>query len=130
MGIPQSGLVLGAFAAICGLASTPAKADSVERLQWLSTMTDRGAWGVQLARDQMAQNQLLEAIATLERAMVNHPEEQEAQLLHASLLCRVDDPQGAAMEFSLLHKKDFAEQSWKEAIAPCPAGVTDQAKEH
>mgnify|MGYP000874508311 CR=1 FL=1 len=131
MGKHHSALVLGALAALCSVAAAPARADSVERLQWLSTMTDRGAWGVQLARDQMAQNQLLEAIATLERVMLNHPEETEAQLLHASLLCRVDDPQGAAMEFGLLHKANFADQSWADAIAPCPPGVTTATgKEH
>ena len=123
MGLVRPGPVLAALAACAALTSTPVRADTVERLQWMSSMTDRAAWGVRLAREQMAQNELLEAISTLERVLANHPEEREAHLLHASLLCRVDDPDGAAFEFALLHKQDFAEQLWAEAHAPCPAGL-------
>ncbi|MGE3692614.1 MAG: hypothetical protein AB7F98_14670 [Novosphingobium sp.] len=111
--------ILSALAAFAALAGAPAASETVERIDWLSMMTDRGPWGVQLAREQMAQGQLLEAMATLERVLAASPDEGEAHLLHASLLCRVDDPEGAAMEFDMLHKLDFPADKWAEANAAC-----------
>lgn len=113
---------IAALALGFGLATAPAHADSVERLQWLSTMTDKPGWGVQLAREQVARNELLEAIATLERVIAAYPGARDARIVHAGLLCRVDDPEGAAMEFALLHKQDFSDELWAEAQAACPGG--------
>ena len=107
------------LAALAALAATPVRADSPERLSWLSTMTDRAEWGVQLAREQLSRNELLEALSTLERVLANHPNEKDAHLLHAGLLCRAGDPEGAAMEFGRLRQRDFDPAAWAEANARC-----------
>ncbi len=72
-----------------------------------------------LALDQIGHGELLAAAATLQRLMILHPEALPAQLLHASLLCRLDDQTGAAVEFQGLRRKEFKDQDWNEAMAPC-----------
>ena len=99
----------------------PARAETVEQLDWLSQMADRPASGLQLASDQAARGELLDALATLERVLTTHPEAKEAQLRHAGLLCRVDDREGAAAEFSRLKEREFEKKAWHEAKASCAA---------
>ena len=108
--------------AMCGpLGIASARAETVEQLDWLSQMAGQPASGLKLASDQAARGELLDALATLERVLTAHPEAKEAQLRHASLLCRVDDREGAAAEFSRLKKRDFGKQAWAEATASCTA---------
>ncbi|WP_421853158.1 hypothetical protein [Novosphingobium sp.] len=101
------------------IAMAPARADELSELDQLSSATDKVDQGMVLARDQIGHGQLLDAAATLQRLMIVHPEALPAQLLHASLLCRLDDRTGAAVEFEALRRKDFKDQDWNEAMAPC-----------
>ena len=112
-------LTLCAIAVFFPLDIAPASAETVEKLDWLSQMAGQPALGLQLASDQAGRGELLEALGTLERLLATHPEAQEAQLRHANLLCRVDDREGAAAEFSRLKERDFRKQAWTEAKAPC-----------
>lgn len=108
------------------IAGSPARADELSELDQLSSATDKVDQGMALARDQIGHAELLAAAATLQRLMIVHPEALPAQLLHASLLCRLDDRTGAAVEFEGLRRKDFKDQDWNEAMAPCsgtPGGV-------
>lgn len=114
---------------LCGvllLIAAPARADDLSELDQLSSATDKVDQGMILARDQIRRGELLAAAATLQRLMITHPEALPTQLLHASLLCRLDDRTGAAVEFEGLRRKDFKDQDWNEAMAPCsgkPDGV-------
>ena len=72
-----------------------------------------------LARSQIDSGDLLGAFATLERMLINHPDAQEVLLLHASLLCRLDDRSGSVIEFDLLRGRGIPDAVWNEATAPC-----------
>ena len=113
--IIAAGLCLGTLP----LASIPVRADDIGDLDALSRATDDTKTGLALAREQTSGGDLTGAMATLERLLINHPDSDEAQLLHASLLCRLDDRTGAQGEFAALRKRDFRGQAWKDANAPC-----------
>lgn len=93
--------------------------DEASDLDALSRASDDAKTGLALVREQTSLGDLTGAMATLERVLINHPDSNEAQLLHASLLCRLDDRAGASSEFSALRKRDFRGQAWKDANAPC-----------
>ena len=101
------------------IAPIPAWADETSDLELMSQATETADKGMAMAREQISRNELLIAAATLQRLMINHPETLAAQLLHASLLCRLDDRAGAAVEFEGLRRKDFKDKDWSEAMAPC-----------
>ena len=117
--------LIGTAAAIC---TTAALADDLADMDALSRATDAVAPGLELARNQSAGGDLLGALATLERINIQYPTAKEAQLLHASLLCRLDDKAGAATEFSHLKRRDYARNVWDEAIAPCAPPAAARAE--
>jgi len=108
--------------ALAALSSTPLTADTAAQLESASRATDSTATGISLARSQIASDELLEAMATLERVMMNDPENLEARALHAGLLCRIDDRRGAIMEFDLLRGLDVPQTVATEARQPCKLG--------
>lgn len=76
-----------------------------------------------LARQQIAQDDLIGAVATLERLLVDHPESDDALLLHVSLLCRLDDGPGARTELAQLQGIGNSSVVWAEVRAACgPVG--------
>jgi hypothetical protein len=99
------------------------QSDEASDLDALSRASDDAKQGLALVREQTSLGDLTGAMATLERVMINHPDSSEAQLLHASLLCRLDDRAGAQGEFASLRKSDFRGQAWKDANAPCQDAV-------
>lgn len=99
----------------------PASAQSLEALDQLILASAKPADGIALARLQAGSGALLDALATLERVLLTDPANKPAQLLHASILCRIDDPDGAAAEFARLKSKDFKKPEWAAARAPCEA---------
>lgn len=119
------GLGLAIYAAVAVVATTsasPASAESAEALESASRATDDTATGLALARSQIESDELLEAMATLERIMMNDPENLEARALHAGLFCRIDDRRGAIMEFDLLRGLDVPQTVATEARQPCKLG--------
>lgn len=114
-------LPLCAMTACLSLAGSPALADPVAELEALSRGTDTAASGLALARKQAAGGDLPGAMATLERVLINHPQVDEALLLHASLLCRLDDREGALIELDELRGEQFPDKIWTDATAPCTA---------
>lgn len=104
--------MLGAAAPLC--AQTLAQ-DS-ERLIAPALKVDTG---MALARRQIGDNDLLGAAATLERVMISNDNAVPARLLYASLLCRLDDRQGAQVEISMLPKKKVPDANWAEVTAAC-----------
>lgn len=111
------GLALGSLA----LPAMPAWAETPEELERLLAASETAQGALALARQQAADGQLLEALASTERARFFDPKHKQARLFHAQLLCRLDDPQGAAMEWNRLKKGDYKKPAWKEARAACPA---------
>ncbi len=97
----------------------PAWAETPTELEALSRATDSSAGGLALARNQITSGDLLDALATLERLIVNDPTDDQARLLHAGILCRVDDRQGSLIEFDKLRGHKFTTAQWSEATAPC-----------
>ena len=75
--------------------------------------------GMALARRQIAASDLTGALATLERVLFAHPEIVPPRLLYASLLCRLDDRQGAELELGLLAGKRIADSDWAGVTAAC-----------
>ena len=108
-------------------ASQPLLAQSVDALDALVQATAKTKDGLTFAQQQIELGDLLVALATLERVLAKEPKNKTARLLHASVLCRVDDPDGAALEFSKLKAGDFKKPEWAAAIAPC-AGLGGAAK--
>jgi Tfp pilus assembly protein PilF len=109
-------LVAGALVAS---AAAPARAETPEQLDGLSRATDVPSVGIALARRQINQGDLLGAMATLERVMLNAPDNETARLFHAGLLCRLDDREGSLVEFDDLRGRDYPDALWEEAAAAC-----------
>ena len=97
----------------------PASAQSLEDLDQLVQGSVKPADGLALARAQVGSGGLLDALATLERVLTVEPKHKQARLLHASLLCRIDDRDGAAAEFARLRSKDYKKAEWNAALMPC-----------
>lgn len=98
--------------------SVPLAAQTIEDLDALSDQTADEGSGIDTALQQTARGDLLEALATLERVLTQFPESAEARFNHAMLLCWIDDPQGAEVEFGRLDEDDYA------------PGVLEQAREN
>lgn len=103
------------------LLAAPARAETPEELERLLAASETAQGALALARQQAADGQLLEALASAERARFFDPKHKQARLFHAQLLCRLDDPQGAAVEWDRLKKGDYKKPAWREAKAACPA---------
>jgi hypothetical protein len=98
-----------------------AHAQTLEDLDRLITASQKPADGLALARSQADSGALLEAAATLDRVLAADPKSKRARLLHASILCRLDDPDGAKLEFSRIKSGDYKKADWAAATAPCNA---------
>lgn len=90
--------------------------------------------GMSLARRQIAETDLLGAAATLERVLFVHPESPEPRLVYASLLCRLDDSEGAAVELRLVKPEAITDEAWREVTDACgplvrPAATADQGSQ-
>jgi len=110
-----------AVMAVSTILPQPAVAQSLEALDQLVSASAKPAGGLTLARSQAGSGALLDALATLERVLLIDPANKPAQLLHASILCRIDDQAGAAAEFGRLRSKDFKKPDWAAARAGCAA---------
>ena len=115
-----------ALMAASAVLSQPATAQSMEALDQLILASTKPADGMVLARSQAGSGALLDALATLERILLSDPANKPARLLHASILCRVDDREGASVEFARLKSKDFKKPEWAAARAPCEASAASR----
>ena len=112
----QIRLALGLPLLLIGVA---ASAQTVADLEVLSRAAEQPASGIELARKQAAGGALLDALSTLERVIINNPASDDAWLYHASLLCQLDDRQGAMVEFESLRGHNIGAGAMSEATAPC-----------
>ena len=109
-------IILGASLA---LAASTVGAQSAAELDALARATAQPTSGITLARKQIAAGDLLEALATLERVIINHPQSNEARLLHAGVMCRIDDRRGAMVELDGLRGREIPDSLWDEANLAC-----------
>ena len=72
-----------------------------------------------LAHRQIRASDLPGALGTLERVLFAYPEATPPRLLYASLLCFLDDRQGAELELGLLAGKPIADSDWAGVAAAC-----------
>lgn len=107
--------------ALACLCAAPAFAQSAElaEIDQLSRATEGVQSGMALARRQIGESDLVGAVATLERLLIDHPQADDALLLHASLLCRLDDKQGARAELAEMDRVRVTETGWAEVVAAC-----------
>lgn len=103
------------------LAAAPAAAQSLEELDRLVEASAKPKDGLALARSQIGAGAWLDALATLERVLAVDPKNKQGRLLHASILCRLDDRDGAKVEFARLKSGDYKKADWAAATAPCNA---------
>lgn len=106
-------------AALAFAAPAYAQSDPADEIDVIVTASQGVAPAMQLARQQIAEDDLVGATATLERVLIDHPEADDALLLHASLLCRLDDIPGARMEIAQLKGVKGSEAGWAEVTAAC-----------
>lgn len=95
------------------LADTPAQLDQQLRA------TGKVPSGLGLVRQQVRDGDLTGALASVERVIILDPLNAEARLLHASLLCRLDDRPGSQTEFDPMRGHDLPESLWREETAHC-----------
>lgn len=111
--LPAFGLAAVLVAAPAAAQTAPSDPDT------LIGASQSPATGVSLARSQIADRDLLGAAGTLERVLLAHPEAIPPRLLYASLLCRLDDRQGAELEVRLLSGRVLADADWSDVSAAC-----------
>lgn len=99
--------------------SAPALADTLAQLDPQLRATGKVPSGLGLVRQQLRDGDLTMALATVERVIILDPLNAEARLLHASLLCRLDDRPGSQTEFDPMRGHDLPDKLWREETAPC-----------
>jgi hypothetical protein len=107
--------------ALSGAALLSSAAMAQEDLDALVGATQQVDGGMAVARNQIADSDLPGALGSLERVLMAHPEAVPPRLLYASLLCRLDDRQGAELELGLLAGKPIADSDWAGVQAACGA---------
>lgn len=106
-------------AAALGMAAGPAVAETPQQLDAQLRATAKVPAGLGLARRQLRDGDLTAALATVERVIILDPLNAEARLLHASLLCRLDDRTGSQTEFDPMRGHHIPEALWRDETAPC-----------
>lgn len=98
----MSTLCIAAASVLAAAGPAMAQADPTAELDALSQEWVQAGPGVALVRRQIGAGDLMAAVATLERVLMGDAD--AALLLHASLLCRLDDRDGARAELVALDR--------------------------
>lgn len=117
--MPNRHLLMLALLGAMPAASPPALADTPAQLDQQLRETAKVPTGLGLVRRQLADGDLTGALASVERVIILDPLNAEARLLHASLLCRLDDRPGSQTEFDPMRGHDLPDKLWQEETAPC-----------
>ncbi len=103
--------------------AVPAVAETPEQLDQLVVATP--AAGLALARQEAQAGNLLPALSIIESVLFAKPKNKEARLMHATLLCRLDDLSGAAVHIAQLKRKDYPRADWQQMMKICGAKNSD-----
>jgi hypothetical protein len=115
----MTGKLLRLLLALSAAAALPPAALAQDDPDSLAAATGQLDTGMALARRQAAASDLPGAVGTLERVLFAHPESVPPRLLYATLLCRLDDRQGAELELGLLAGKRIEDSDWAGVAAAC-----------
>jgi len=99
--------------------AAPALAQSEQEIEALIAESQTPANAIATARQQTAAGDLTGAAATLDRALLEDPNANDARLLYAATLCRLGDPQGARIEIGKLDRQDVGNAMFVEANDAC-----------
>lgn len=103
----------------CIAPAALAQTAPLAELDALVVQSEDAETGIALARSQIEAGELTGAVATLERVLMDDPYADAALLLHASLLCRLDDAAGARAELAEMRAVSISNQAWSEVTAAC-----------
>ena len=117
--------VAAALLAGVAAAGLPVHAETLEELDALSDRSAAEQSGIALAQEQASRGEWLEALATLERGLAEHPKSSAARLLHALYLCNVDDRMGGTVEYRKLRETDHARED--RAIVRSRCGMAEES---
>jgi hypothetical protein len=109
-------LAVGAVWSVPAVHAQEADEAAVDALIDGSASPDKA---IATARIQAQSGDLTGASATLERALLADQNANDVRIFYASLLCQLDDPQGARVELTKLERQKFDEQGWSEMNAAC-----------
>lgn len=115
----MTGTTLRFLLGLCAAALLSPAAQAQDDSDALIAATQQVDSGLALARRQIGAADLHGALGTIERVLLAHPEAVPPRLLYASLLCRLDDRQGAELELGLLAGKPIADADWAGVAAAC-----------
>ena len=104
-------------------AAAPAVAQSEQEIEALIAESRTPANAIATARQQTAAGDLTGAAATLDRALLEDPNANDARLLYAATLCRLGDAQGARIEIGKLDRQDVGNAMFDEANEACGGGL-------
>lgn len=88
-------------------------------LEELSEAAERPETALETATSQESAGNLLGAAATLERALLQHPEADDVRIAYAALLCRLDNRQSAQVELSVLRSRPTSSDGWRRMLEAC-----------
>lgn len=100
-------------------APSPVRAETPAQLDQQLRATAKLPTGLGLVRQRIRDGDLTGALAAVERVIILDPLDAEARLLHASLLCRLDDRPGSQTEFDPLRGHDLPDKLWREEVSHC-----------
>ena len=106
----------------------PALAQSEQEIEALVAESQTPVDAIATARQQTAAGDLTGAAATLDRALLEDPNANDARLLYAATLCRLGDPQGARIEIGKLDRQDVGNAMFDEANEACGGGLQRPAQ--
>ncbi|MCB2059520.1 MAG: tetratricopeptide repeat protein [Novosphingobium sp.] len=96
---------------------------SIEALEALSEQSMSADTAIDLARRQAEAGKLLEAAATLERALILDEDADDVRLAYVAILCRLDDRQSARLELNILSGRNASGSAWDQVEAACGSGM-------
>ena len=109
------------------LMSGPALAQSEQDIEALVAESQTPVDAIATARQQLAAGDLTGAAATLDRALLENPNANDARLLYVATLCRLGDPQGARIEIGKLDRQDVGQAMFDEANQACGGTLSHPA---
>ncbi|MEO6580791.1 MAG: tetratricopeptide repeat protein [Sphingomicrobium sp.] len=107
--------------------SAPALAQTEQDIDALVAESQSPADAIATARQQTAAGDLTGAAGTLERALLEDPNANDARLLYAATLCRLGDPQGARIEMGKLDRQNLTPAMFAEANDACGGALSRPA---
>lgn len=107
--------------------AAPALAQSEQDIEALVAESQTPVDAIATARQQTAAGDLTGAASTLERALLENPNANDARLLYAATLCRLGDPQGARIEIGKLDRQDIGAAMFDETNQACGGSLAHPA---